>query len=75
MIIVYTSNTCGYCHATLDYFKENGIEVTEKNVSKNIEYRKELLDKGFMSVPVIIIGDNEPIVGFNKEQISQLLEL
>ena len=69
---IYTSNTCGYCHMAKDFFEENYIEYTELNVSENVEARKELMKKGYMSVPVIIIGEEE-ILGFDKDRIVQIL--
>ena len=69
---IYTSNTCGYCHMAKDFFEENNIEYTELNVSENVEARKELMKKVYMSVPVIIVGEEE-ILGFDKDRIVQIL--
>jgi glutaredoxin-like YruB-family protein len=71
---IYTSNTCGYCHAAMEYFKENNIEFTEHNVSLDPVARKELMSKGVMSVPLILI-DGEQILGFDKSKVDSLLEL
>jgi glutaredoxin len=38
-----------------------------------MEARKELMAKGYMGVPVLIIGDEE-IVGFDKEKIDKAIE-
>jgi len=70
---IYTSNSCGYCGMAKDYFKENNIEYVEYNVSENPQYRKELMKKGYMSVPVIIV-EGEEVIGFDKNRIEQLLE-
>ncbi len=72
-VIVYTSNSCPYCVAAKDYLKENGIEYEERNVT-NAEYRKELMALGFMSVPVIKIGD-DIVKGFDVKAIDNLLGL
>ncbi len=71
-VIIYTSNTCGYCHAAKDYFDSLKVGYTEKNVSTDLEARKELIQKGFMGVPVIII-DGEIIQGFDKAAIDEEL--
>jgi glutaredoxin len=73
-IDIYTSDTCGYCHAAMDYLNENNIEFTEHNISSNPESRKELMKKGYRSVPLIIIDDEE-ILGFDKDKVSSLLGL
>lgn len=72
-IVIYTSNTCGYCHLAKDYFNENKIEFTEKNVSTDSEARKELMSQGFMGVPVIFV-DDEVIQGFDKDKLEALLK-
>ena len=71
---IYTSNSCSYCGMAKDYFQENNIEYTEYNVSENPQYRKDLMKKGYMSVPVIII-DEEEVIGFDKNRIEKLLEV
>lgn len=71
-VVVYTSNTCPHCFTTKDYLTSKGIEYTEKNVSESAEYRKELMSKGFMGVPVVMV-DDEAIVGFDKQRLDELL--
>jgi hypothetical protein len=38
-----------------------------------MEARKELMDMGFMGVPIIIV-DGETVEGFNKGKLEKLLE-
>ncbi len=71
-VVVYTSNTCGYCHEAKKYLDENKVEYTEKNVSTDMEARKELMEQGFMGVPVILV-DDEVIQGFDKKRLEALL--
>nr|WP_293394925.1 glutaredoxin family protein [Peptoclostridium sp.] len=70
---IYTSDTCGYCHMAKEYFNENGIAFDERNVTRDVEAKKELMKMGYMSVPVIII-DGETVVGFDKQKIESLLK-
>ncbi len=71
-ITIYTSNSCMYCHMAKDYLDEIDVPYEEKNVSNDERARHELAEKGYMGVPVIIIGDEE-IVGFDKERIARAL--
>lgn len=71
---IYTSTTCSYCHMAKEFFKENNVEFIEHNISEDADSRKELMKKGYRSVPVIII-DGEEILGFDKDKISNLLGL
>ena len=70
-IVVYTSNTWPHCHTAKDYLAEKNLQFEEKNVSTDMAARKELISKGFMGVPVIMI-DEEAIVGFDKVKIDAL---
>lgn len=72
-VTIYSSNTCPHCIAAKDYFKENGIPFTEKNVQTDMNARKELMSMGHMGVPVIFI-DGEEIVGFDRDRIDELLK-
>jgi glutaredoxin len=56
-----------------DYFESINVEFEEKNVSTDVEARKELMAKGFMGVPVIYIED-EVIQGFDQKKIDELLK-
>lgn len=72
-VVVYSSDTCVYCHDAKNYLKSINVNFEEKNVSKDAVARKELMKKGFMGVPVIMI-DDEIVQGFDKERLEQLLK-
>ncbi|MDP3385932.1 MAG: glutaredoxin family protein [Eubacteriales bacterium] len=72
-IVVYSSNTCPHCITAKDYLKSKGIEFTEKNVSTDMGARKELMDMGYMGVPIILV-DDEVIEGFNKAKLDELIK-
>jgi len=72
-VVIFTSDTCGYCNMAKDYFNELNVEYTEKNVSKDVSARKELMSKGFMGVPVIYV-DDEIIQGFDKQRLDELFK-
>lgn len=71
-VIVFTSNTWPHCITAKNYLSEKGVNYTEKNVTTDINARKELISKGFMGVPVIEV-DGEAIVGFNRDKLEELL--
>ncbi len=64
MIKIYTTPTCAYCHALMDWLDEKGVEYEEVDASK---------DKTISSVPVTVIGD-ERIVGFDRPAIKRALK-
>jgi glutaredoxin 3 len=71
-VIVYSSNTCPHCVTAKDYLKSKGVDFTEKNVSTDLEARKELMGMGFMGVPIIMI-DDQIVEGFNRAKIDELI--
>ena len=69
---VFSSNICKNCVDLKNYLKANNIEYTEYNISKDQEARKNLIQLGYMSVPVTLI-DGEHVLGFDRIRIDQLL--
>ena len=74
---IYTTPTCTYCRQAKEFFKEEGIDYEEVDVSSDRQAAKEMVKKsGQMGVPVIIIkGYDEPIIGFDRETIEEALGL
>lgn len=72
-VLVYSTPTCPYCQQVKEYLKENNIDFTDFDVSRDQEKLKEMQDKtGQMGVPVIVI-DGEIIKGFDQEKLNQVL--
>ena len=71
-VTVYTSNTWPHCITAKEYLSEKGVNYTEKNVQTDPTARKELMQKGHMAVPVIIVDDEE-MVGFDRARLEELL--
>ena len=63
MIKIYTTPTCAYCHALMDWLDEKGIEYEEVDATKMDD---------IAVVPVTVIGD-EKIVGFDRPAIKRAL--
>ena len=73
-VVIYSTPTCPYCKRAKDYLSRKGIPYTDINVAEDREKAKEMIQKsGQMGVPVIIIGDNEIVVGFNQTLLDKLL--
>lgn len=63
MIKVYTTPTCIYCHALLEWLEEQGIAYQEIDASSMPD---------ITAVPVTEIGDQR-IVGFDRVAIKSAL--
>ncbi|MEK7103684.1 MAG: glutaredoxin domain-containing protein [Patescibacteria group bacterium] len=72
-VTIYSTPTCGYCKLAKAFFKENGVEYVEHDVSEDLKAQEEMIAKtNQMGVPVIDI-DGEIIIGFDQERLSELL--
>lgn len=72
-VTIYTTPTCHYCHAAKEFFKENNVEYTEKNVAEDLEARQEMIEKsGQLGVPVIDV-EGDVVIGFNQDALSELI--
>ena len=72
--IVYTTPTCVYCHALLDWMDQKEIEYEERSalsLDKDDEIAKSF-GYEFETVPTTIIG-GEVIIGFNRPAILKAL--
>lgn len=64
MIKVYTTVTCAYCHALMDWLDDMGVKYEEMDATKYPE---------ISTVPVTEIG-NKRIVGFDRPAIKRALK-
>lgn len=72
-VIIYSTPTCGWCDTAKQFFRENAIEYSEKNVAQDQNALKEMVEKsGQMGVPVIDV-EGEVMIGFNKPKLESLL--
>ena len=60
---VYTTPTCAYCHALMDWLESKGIEYAEMDATKEAD---------ISTVPVTEI-EGERIVGFDRPAIKKAL--
>lgn len=74
-VIVYSTDSCPWCHRAKDFLKEHNIEFEDVNVGKDQEKAKEMVEKsGQMGVPVLEI-DGEIVIGFDEGKIKNLLHI
>lgn len=64
MVKVYTTPTCIYCHALMDWLDSKSIAYAEMDATK---------EKDIDTVPVTVIGE-ERIVGFDRPAIKKALK-
>lgn len=71
-ITIYSSNYCGSCQMVKAFLSLRNAEFVEKNVSKDLEARAELIALGYDSTPITLIGDRS-LEGFNTAALDDAL--
>jgi glutaredoxin 3 len=56
----------------MEYLSQRGVPFTEKDVASDLEARREMIEGGYMSTPVILV-DGEAIIGFDRKALDAAL--
>ena len=73
-VVLYSTPWCPWCRKTREFFKENKIQFTDKDVEKFKKYADEMVKKSKQKgIPVIDI-DGKIIVGFDEDKIKTALK-
>lgn len=75
MITVYSKHNCVQCEMTKEFLKANKVEFEEINVEENEEALEVIKEKGFKTLPVVIVSKKGFVFEFNGFQIDLLEEL
>ena len=72
-VVIYTTPTCGYCHAAKQFFSQRNVPYEERDVATDPVAAQEMVRlSGQQGVPVILV-DDEVVVGFDRPTLQQLL--
>ena len=73
---IFTTPTCTYCEQAKEFFKENNIKFEAIDVTKDRKAATEMIEiSGQRGVPVILIEDHKPIIGFDQEALEEALNI
>ncbi len=73
-VTIYTSPSCAFCHMAKEYFKDKGIDFTEKDITSDAAaYEFVVTEVGQAVTPIISINDTV-VVGFDRPKIEDALE-
>lgn len=56
----------------MEFLSQNGIEYTERDITKNPEAIDELVAAGSQSTPTIKVGDKW-MIGFRKDELLEMI--
>ncbi|MGF3065932.1 glutaredoxin family protein [Facklamia sp. P12945] len=71
-ITLYSKTGCGQCVFLKRYLDSKGLNYLEKNVEDE-SYLEEVRELNCQSLPVVLIGQSAPVVGFQPDVIERLL--
>jgi glutaredoxin-like YruB-family protein len=79
IITIYSTTSCGFCHAEKQYLEGKGIAFVDKDVEQDENNYNELMEKiggreNFRGVPVTDIN-GELVLGFDRAKINKLLNI
>ncbi|HEX5797358.1 MAG TPA: glutaredoxin family protein [Candidatus Saccharimonadales bacterium] len=73
MITIYSTKTCGFCHAAKQYLNNLEVKFDEVKVDEIPDGPQKLIEKsGQLGVPVIDF-DGNIIIGFNRPHLDLFL--
>jgi glutaredoxin len=58
----------------MEFLSQHGVEFVAKDISTDLEARRELIEMGSRSTPTITV-DGQPVVGFDVMKLRRLLDL
>jgi glutaredoxin-like YruB-family protein len=71
---IYSTPSCHFCQMAKEFFAENNVPYTNYDVASDTAKRAEMMEKsGQLGVPVIVIDDQDLVIGFDKPQVAKLL--
>lgn len=72
-VVIYTTKRCGYCRQAKNWFRQNSISYSERDIETSARARKEFEKIGGRGVPVILVG-KQRINGYNEPQLRAALK-
>ncbi|BDR58920.1 glutaredoxin-like protein NrdH [Xylocopilactobacillus apicola] len=71
-ITVFSRNNCMQCKMVKRFLSEHGVVFSEINIDEQPAAREELMNEGFMSLPVIK-ADELTLTGFRPDELRKLV--
>jgi glutaredoxin len=78
-VVIYTLSTCPHCREAKEYFSQHNIPFINREVDTDDQHMADLMTiydamgvpEQKRGVPLIIIGNNIRLQGFNKDKIEE----
>lgn len=73
MIKVYSKPNCMQCEFTKKFLKDNGLQFEVRDVFESEQFKDEVVELGFTSLPVVVADGHEPFTGFRPDKLDELI--
>lgn len=73
MIKVYSKPNCMQCEFTKKFLKDNGLQFEVRDVFESEQFKDEVVELGFTSLPVVVVDGHEPFAGFRPDKLDELI--
>ena len=73
MIKVYSKPNCMQCEFTKKFLTENGLQFEVRDVFESEQFKDEVVELGFTSLPVVVADGHEPFSGYRPDKLDELL--
>jgi glutaredoxin 3 len=82
LVVIYTLSTCPHCREAKEFFTSNNIPFINREVDTDSQHMAELMQiydrmnvpDQKRGVPLIVIGDEIRLQGFNKDKVREALK-
>lgn len=61
------------CEFTKKFLKDNGLQFEVRDVFESEQFKDEVVELGFTSLPVVVADGHEPFAGFSPDKLDELL--
>jgi mycoredoxin len=72
-VVLYSTKWCGYCAKTREFFAKNHIPYEDIDVELTENGRSDYAKFGANGVPIVVINQNQLILGYDIAQIADEL--
>lgn len=73
MIKVYSKPNCMQCEFTKKFLKDNGLQFEVRDVFESEQFKDEVVELGFTSLPVVVADGHEPFSGYRPDKLDELV--
>lgn len=61
------------CEFTKKFLKNNGLQFEVRDVTESEQFKDEVVELGFTSLPVVVADGHEPFAGFRPDKLDELV--